>query len=509
MTDAYERLMETTGVGGFDPMHVEGSPNRAPLRVLAWPIYSYAGNPLADSGYICFRNLIRAIPEWTWHLVVPDWAKGDKELHDDLDGLHNVVKVPVPMLTLYRAQEAALDPVTLWKYSPQMGEQPIDAVVAGSNQIALHLANAWSIRSQEDDRPYVIAWDLLTRDDRNKGWRSEDVELLAHFAGAAVADLNVYGSEMMRWMTADMLRKLLSPAVMRQVLQQRSETIYAGVPVKRIDEVTAGIPKRDKFTVFYGGRFGAVKRVDDLTEIADLAFMFGRDMGMVACTGSITPNKAETFRQQFPMVELHVGTSQEEAWRLMAQCHAGIMWSKHEMIGSMFVEEMVAGLPLIAHEHRWLKALLPDDYPLWARDTTTAGAHLRNLYDVWKADPTRSDPIGETWSRYVRERYDSEDASQRFRRTVEQRVLPLRQKAFTDFGNGHRKAMLELAEQVLVEGMTFAEYLKAVRKAATIGRTFVGRKLETARSNSILDAYRAALYLGWRDVNPTVPTFVR
>jgi glycosyltransferase involved in cell wall biosynthesis len=484
----------------------------APLRALAWPIYSFAGNPLADSGYICFRNLIRAVPEWTWHLVVPEWAKDRKALHDDLDDLPNVVKVPVPFQTLYRAQEVALDPATLWRYSSSVGEQPIDLAVAGSNQIALHLANAWTIRSAEDDRPYVVAWDLLTRDDRNRGWRSEDVELMAHFAGAAVADLNIYGSEMMRWMTADMLRKLFSPSVVRKTLQERSETIYAGVPVKRIDEVTGGIQKRDRFTVFYGGRFGAVKRVDDLTEIADLAFQFGRDMHMVVCTGSITPNKAEAFRQQFPMVELHVGTGQEEAWRLMASCHAGIMWSKHEMIGSMFVEEMVAGLPLIAHEHRWLKALLPQEYPYWARDAATAGVHLRMLYDVWKSGNGGYDAMGAGWSQYVRERYDSEDASQRFRRTVEEKVLPLRQQAFDDFANGHRKAIVELAGEVLSEAdgpLPFDAYVKAIQKKAVLGRTFLGRKLETARSNSILDAYRAALYLGYRDVNPALPTFVR
>lgn len=499
------------------------------MRVLAWPIYTYAGNPLADSGYICFRNLIRAIPEWTWHVVIPDWANdaNGKALNDDLDDLPNVVKIPVPMPTLYRAQEVAADPEVIWRYSPQAGTQPIDAVICGSNQTALQVANAWSIRTRDEDKPLVVAWDLLTRDDRNNSWRSEDVELLAHFAGATVADLNIFGSPMMEWMTRDMLRKHHSPSVVRETMA-RSRTVFAGVPVARIDEVTAGIRKRDKFTVFYGGRLGAVKRVDDLTEIADIAFSFGRDMGMVVCTGSLSGQRKAQFEKQFPMVELHVGTGQEAAWRLMAECHAAIMWSKHEMIGSMFIEEMAHGLPLIASPHRWITSLLDPDqrvlarhprseeYPYWAADARVAGAQLRHLYDRWTADPSSYAEEMRPWTEYVRERYDSVAASQAFREIVEARVATGRDKTMADFERGGNGALIELATESLKrtpmmpdEQMPFDEYLLGIRKGARTGNSFVGQRLVSARSNSILDAYRAALWLGYEDVGLEKPVFRR
>lgn len=489
------------------------------MRVLAWPIYTYAGNPLADSGYICFRNLIRAIPEWTWHVVIPDWANeaNGKALKDDLDDLPNVVKIPVPMPTLYRAQEVAADPEVIWRYSPQSGTQPIDAVICGSNQTALQVANAWSIRTRDEDKPLVVAWDLLTRDDRNNSWRSEDVELLAHFAGATVADLNIFGSPMMEWMARDMLRKQFSPSVVRETMN-RSRTVFAGVPVARIDEVTAGIRKRDKFTVFYGGRLGAVKRVDDLTEIADIAFSFGRDMGMVVCTGSLSGQRKAKFEADFPMVELHVGTGQEEAWRLMAECHAAIMWSKHEMIGSMFVEEMAHGLPLISARHRWIESLLPDDYPYWADDARQAGALLRVLYDRWKASPETYDRDNDMgpWKAKVRESYDSVAASQAFREMVEGRVASGWDKTMADFERGGNGALIELARDTLeaqeAAGETpvhFHEYVHGIRRRARTGNSFVGQRLVSARSNSVLDAYRAALWLGYEDVGLEEPVFRR
>ncbi len=479
------------------------------MRALAWPIYSYAGKPLADSGYICFRNLVRAIPEWTWHVVVPDWAVGDKALKDDLDDLPNVTKVPVPMPTLYRAQEVTLDPETLWRYSPQVGLQPMDVIVAGSNQIASVLMNAYTFRMQDHDRPFVVAWDLLTRDDRNRGWRSQDVELMLHFAGAAVVDLNVYGSPMMEWMTMGMLRKQFAPYVVRQVME-RSETVFAGVPVTRIDEVTDGIAKRDEFTVFYGGRMGAVKRVDDLTEIADLTFQFGRDMRMVLCTGSLPQGKAETFRKQFPFVELHVGTSQEDAWRLMAECHAAIMWSKHEMIGSMFIEEMAHGLPLIASPHRWLTSLLPEEYPYWAENALQAGTHLRMLYEAWREDPDRYDEPMWPFTSLVRKKYDAAVASQEFRRVVEARVMPLIDSHMEAFRSGKRASLLELCDEVTVDvdEIGYADLLKRLKDGATLN-TFVGAKIASARSNGSLDVHRAMLTLGWTDVGLEEPVYRR
>ena len=281
--------------------------------------------------------------------------------------------------------------------------------------------------------------------------------------------------------------------------------------VDRISEVTADVERRDEFTVFYGGRMGQVKRVDDLTEIADLTFQFGRDMRMVLCTGSLPQGKADAFRKQFPFVELHVGTSQEDAWRLMAECHATIMWSKHEMIGSMFIEEMAFGLPLIASPHRWLTSLLPEEYPFWAENAMQAGAHLRLLYDRWKADPDDYDEQMRPYTALVREKYDAAVASQQFRRVVEDRVMPQIDSHMQAFRDGKRAALMTLCQEVTVDDtqIGFGELLGRVRDAATLGRTFVGAKIESARSNGSLDLHRAMLTLGWTDVGLTEPVYRR
>ncbi len=246
------------------------------MRVLFWPMFTYPGNVNADSGYICVRNLVREIPaHWHAYVIMPTWE--GKDVSDELDAMPNVTRVPMDMHTLFHAQEVVSDPSTFWRFSPQEGTIPVEAVVCSSPTKMVDLANAYAIRTDDHDRPLMVNWDLLARDDLMQNFRTNAQELMAVYAGVAMADRNVYGSPMMEWMTHRMTRKLLSPSLHREVIA-KGETVFAGVPMSKIDHATAGVKKRDKFTVYYGGRFGSMKRVDDLAEVYDTAFRFGRDI---------------------------------------------------------------------------------------------------------------------------------------------------------------------------------------------------------------------------------------
>lgn len=478
------------------------------MRILHVPTYSFSVNPLADSGYICFRNLIRATP-WTHHyVVVPDW---DRSMDDDLDDLRNVTKVPARMHTLYRIQESFPDPDWMLRFSPAQGARPVEAVINASPARTVQLASGYATRLETHERPVIVNWDLLARDDLKRGWQADDRELQAVYAGVAMADLNLYGSPMMQWMTERMVKGMLAPAQVRRVLET-GETIYAGVPVERIDE-HSDVPKRERFSVFYGGRMGAVKRIDDLSEVIDSAYRFGRDIDYVVCTGSMPFWKKDQFVRKYPEVELHIGTNQEETWREMGGCHAAIGYSRHEMIGSMFIEEIAAGLPVVLKRHRWNESLLPDDYPLWVDDKPQMHAKLRMLYEDWKEDPdayaakwTADNP----WTQHIRTRYDSEEQSRQFIDRVMREVASRRSVAWEAFGRGRARSLVELSEKSLEDGITWTEYIERLKKEAQRGSFFVGRKLDYGKSNASIVAYRCALWLGWfDDVTSEEPRFYR
>lgn len=464
------------------------------MRLLVWPTYSYAGNVGADSLYLIARNLLRELDvEDRAVLVVPDWA--NKDVADDLTHDRRIEKIQTPMAVLYRAQEALADPETAWAFSPQEG-LPIDAVISMSPARSLSLANAWSIRTT--DRPAIVNWDLLVRDDRSGEMTTDEVELMQMAAGCWAADLNVFESPIARKMTLDVCRKHLSGSAVMRVMET-SVDVPQGISVDRLMEIVERTPKREKFTVYYGGRFSTSKRVEEVAEVIDAFYRYGRDVEFVVTTGSLDGQKRAAFVDRFPQVELHVGKSQEEAWEIMAGCHASICFSTHELFGMAYWEQVAAGLAVVMKQERWNEDLMPPDYAYGVRTALEAAAILRDVHARWRDGQWLIVPWLSEQAIWVRENYDASKNLRTMLGHVRRLVLDHREAQFRSFEGGSRSSLIELASEVLTEGMPWVEYIARMREASRVGTNVVGQKLKWARSHTTFDAYRAAQYLGWQD----------
>jgi glycosyltransferase involved in cell wall biosynthesis len=471
------------------------------VRVLVWPTYSYAGNIGADSLYLLARDLIRAgqhgVSEPTvWELVVPDNRSVPV---DDLDGMPNVRKIRVPMSVLYRVQEAIPDEGIINRFSPVVGVDPVDVLLSMNPARTLNVANAWSIRCPDTARPLLVNWDLLVRDDRAGEMRAGEAELVHQAAGYAVADVNVHESPIARSMALSVARKHLSSANVRRVIDT-SLDVPQGIAVEHLTAATAGVPKREKFTVYYGGRFSSSKRLDELSEVIDAFYRYGRDVSFVVTTGSLDGQKKATFLKRYPQVELHVGLPQEEAWRVMASCHASICFSSHELFGMAFWEQMATGLTVIVKAERWNEALLPPGYPHVVSSSVEAGAQLRTAFDRW-VDGRR----GETdeYAEYVRKQYDAGVNTGRLVRHVDEQFRALCSgPAEARFDGGARSELGKLVAGVLDHAgdeVTVADLIDRIRGGSRVGRNVIGKRYLWAKSNATLDAVRLARRFGWED----------
>lgn len=459
-----------------------------------WPTYSYAGNVGADSLYLIARNLlVEATDPWT--MVVPEWS--GKVPEGDVP--RNVTKVARPMLPLYRTQEAVADPEVVWRFAPTDGPRPVEICVSMSPARTLALANAWRCRSTPTAEVVLVNWDLLVRDDKNGEIHADDEELVHQAAGCAAADLNVFESPVAKSMALDICRKYLSPSLVRKVIDS-SVDVPQGIPVDRMLAATTGIWKRPRFSVYYGGRFSTSKRIEELAEVIDALYRFGRDVDFVVTTGSLDGAKREKFMSRFPEVELHVGLSQEAAWQVMASCHASVCFSTHELFGMAFWEQMAAGLAVVMKAASWNEKLLPPGYDLTVTSAVEAGAKLRALYDDWRARGDGGVTIPQGPARWVQERYDSMTNMRLLLRVLTDAVTKEREYAFQQYATGARGGLVELAQEVLEDGLLWTEYVKRLREKSRVGANVVGAKLKWARSNAMLDAYRIPLWLGWEDV---------
>jgi hypothetical protein len=287
-----------------------------------------------------------------------------------------------------------------------------------------------------------------------------------------------------------------------------STDILQGIPVKRLLAATDGVKKRSRFSVYYGGRLSTSKRFDDLAEVIDTFYRFGRDVDFVVTCGSLDGTKREKLMSRFPQVELHVGLPQEEAWKVMASCHASICFSSHELFGMAFWEQMAAGLGVVMKAEKWNADLVPPGYDLMCRGGIEAGALLRQMYDTWSTSTWTLGPQSPN-ARWVQEQYDSGKNLAMMMRGLESRVAVEYVHAFDDYKGGARKGLVDLAAEVLTEGMTWTEYVDAMRSRSRVGHNVVGAKTKWARSNALLDAYRVAQYLGWKDAGGSEPTWTR
>lgn len=479
------------------------------MRVLLWPTYSYPGNVQADSLYLIARNLIRANPDMFWYLPVPAWAADDGL--DDLDVMLNVEKYPIKMPVLYRAQEAVPDRDVIWRFAPQDGNSPVEAVISMSPQRMPNLVNAWSIRSIESAEPVFVNWDLLVRNDRSGEMTADEIELIQMAMGYAAADLNVFESPIARKMAIDMCRKYLAPARVKGVLDS-SVDVWQGIPVNRVLNATEG-KKRDRFTVYYGGRLSESKRFEDLAEVVRRVFEYGRDIDFVITTGSIEGQKLEELKKELPFATFHVGLSQEDAWRVMGTCHTSLCFSSHELFGMAFWEQMVAGLPVVMKAADWNYDLLPEGYQWIAYSNNQAAALLIQQYEAWRQNLAPGDVMRDLRvAEHIRDRMDSEKNLRELGLMVQGAVSVRRHSAFDSYEKGGRSGLSDLVDVVVADraSISWAGLVDGVREASRIGKGVIGNKLKWARSNAMLDLYRLMLWKGWVDMmDEEDPIFVK
>ena len=478
------------------------------MRVLVWPTYSFAGNVGADSLYLIARNLIRASAEGEcfWTLIVPDLPSVPV---DDLDARCDVTKVRMPMGVLYRMQEAVPDPEIVWKYAPQDGPRPVDVLVSMSPARTLNVANAWGMRSPATAMPVLVNWDLLVRDDGSGEMTTDEVELMQQAAGCWAADLNVFESPIARKMALSVARKHLSPSAVMKVVNS-SLDVAQGIDVASLDEAIREVPRREKFTVYYGGRFSTSKRVNDLAEVIDAFYRYGRDVQFVVTTGSLDGNKRAKFEARFPQAELHVGLSQEDAWRVMASCHASICFSTHELFGMAFWEQMAAGLAVVMQAAKWNADLLPPEYPWVCRGPLEAGAMLREIHRSWEMGPWTRETGSARW---VKTQYDSDMNCALIVGRLIDEADKRQTAAERAYDGGSRRELAALATEVLQDAgdhVTLDDLVQGVRDKSRVGKNVVGSRLKWAKSNGMLDLVRVARWLGWQDDDREgVPAFTK
>lgn len=463
-------------------------------RTLVWPVYSFPGNVDADSLFVIARNLIEAATGGHWILLVPDGWKGLRTTFTVNPGVTYEVQ-PIPMSWYFKRQEAEPAMHAIERLSPLTGRAPVDLALSFSPALTRQLAHAWTFRLESLGWPVMATWDLLARTDKHLEIKTGHVELLTHAVGMAASDLVLHESPIARRVTMDACRRFLAPSEVRQI-RDRSREVWQGVPTTTIRAIARDTPRRERFTVYYGGRFSTSKRVREIAETIDAFYRFGREVDFVITTGAISGGVRREFERKFPQIEWHVGLSQRDAWQVMASCHASLCFSQHELFGMAFWEQMAAGLQVVMHARDWNRDILSRGYPLLAGSHEIAGVHLRALYDLWKRDPAAFPRLDGEWARWADYRMSMRTTMLSLEDATDTLIRARQNEAERHLGNGRTHRIVDLVDQLADDGMPFDALIDAINKEATSARA-VGFRDVWAKSAPTMDVLRILRYRGW------------
>ena len=310
----------------------------------------------------------------------------------------------------------------------------------------------------------------------------------------------VFLTDYERARAARLASKFFSPYRISQMMRKAIVT-SVGVHCAVLDELIRDIPKRERFTLFYGGRLNRTKRPERIIEVYDKFFSYGRDLDIVVTTGT----RKSTFCKQWgeitkgrPNINVRFQCPREEYLRIATSCHAFIVWSVSEAFPVGFWEQMYMGLIGLFPKTNWAVKQLPEGYPWIFSSKTEAYAMLKEIYDDYPGAVSRT-----AWIRdYIRENHD---AGAVYERILENAIVQMNAKHTYRIGRGAKQLLEEVLENDMVgDEFRLIEVLKGMEKR---GDTFKADLAERMRTMVTIhyypnnyDVYRELLNMGYVDI---------
>jgi len=187
-------------------------------------------------------------------------------------------------------------------------------------------------------------------------------------------------SEEEKMRALDIIREYCSYSMMDEYLR-KCYVNGTGVRTDLVDELTKGVKKEKKFTLFFGGRFSMEKDPGTMDKFMFNMYAFGRDINIFVTTQTVGGNILRNYTKDNCYHVFKKGCSREDFLRACAASHVFVCTSLDESWPSGFWEQLYILQVGIFPDRKWVRANLPKEYPYIYRDQTHAQAMLREIYD--------------------------------------------------------------------------------------------------------------------------------
>lgn len=205
----------------------------------------------------------------------------------------------------------------------------------------------------------------------------------------------------------DASKEFVSPTVLKKI-KENAVLLPNGVDVDEIDRLIEGVKKNERFTVFWGGRFAAQKKIGFIMDVFNRFYESGVDADMVLTSPHLVAGlkiyeSIVTKKKRNSRIRVIEGVPREDFIRMCAASHAWISGSLYEGFTMAHAEMAYVGVPGIVPRRPWSEYMFGKDYPLMydSNNLEQAVAMLRWVYE----NPKEAEEIGAKTRENIRSRF--------------------------------------------------------------------------------------------------------
>lgn len=290
-------------------------------------------------------------------------------------------------------------------FHPVDGRYPIEAAITSRAILAPFMQRLlWHRMHQVPAIPvFIMEPHVETSGETGAGCHItlSDAELMMRSMGYASCRTFFSTERQRRGAMKEALRWLSAEAVGR--IEKNSWVVPHPIRCDEIDEVMAGTPKRDKFTVAFMGRYNHTKNWEFVFETLRKYYAMGKPVDLIGVTplaGAVADvSKYSEFTK-------YVDLPRTDYMRTMCSAHASLNASLEEGFCITVHEQIYAGQVVLLPRRDWVKALLRehwDTYPWLYTGEEEAIAKL----EMVRTDYASARASMEPYRKFVRDNADA------------------------------------------------------------------------------------------------------